>query len=56
MNIVHIIFLLQSYVTRLYRVHASGSTIHLEPVAIEPSSLDPRFIFILDVGLNIYIW
>ncbi|XP_077298659.1 FLII actin remodeling protein [Arctopsyche grandis] len=44
------------YVTRLYRVHASGSTIHLEPVAVEPPSLDPRYVFLLDVGLNIYIW
>lgn len=43
-------FFLQSFETRFYRVHAAGPSIHLEPVAISPYSLDPRFVFILDKG------
>ncbi|KAF7288043.1 hypothetical protein GWI33_000097 [Rhynchophorus ferrugineus] len=42
--------------TRLYRVHAAGPSIHLEPVAIKLSSLDPRYVFILDKGTKIFIW
>lgn len=46
-----------TYVTRLYRVHASGcSSIHLEPVPVAAESLDPRFVFVLDVGLKIFMW
>ncbi|CAH2096019.1 unnamed protein product [Euphydryas editha] len=44
------------YVTRLYRVHGAGSSIHLEPVAVRARSLDPRYVFVLDAGLAIYIW
>lgn len=45
------------YVTRLYRVHANGrSGIHLEPVTVSSESLDPRFVFVLDTGLKIYMW
>ncbi|XP_045498777.1 protein flightless-1 [Colias croceus] len=44
------------YVTRLYRVHGAGSSIHLEPVAVEAASLDPRYVFVLDTGLIIYLW
>lgn len=46
----------QHYVTRLYRVHGAGNSIHLEPVPVEADSLDPRFVFILDTGLTIYLW
>lgn len=50
-------FLFQIYVTRLYRVHGAGqSGIHLEPVPVTFESLDPRFIFILDAGLKIFMW
>jgi hypothetical protein len=49
--------ILQTYVTRLYRVHASGcSSIHLEPVPVSIESLDPRFVFVLDTGLKIFMW
>jgi len=49
--------ILQIYVTRLYRVHASGcSSIHLEPVPVAVESLDPRFVFVLDTGLKIFMW
>ncbi|KAL1488438.1 hypothetical protein ABEB36_014910 [Hypothenemus hampei] len=44
------------YETRLYRVHAAGPSIHLEPVAINANSLDPRYVFILDKGMTIFIW
>ncbi|CAG5045121.1 unnamed protein product [Parnassius apollo] len=44
------------YVTRLYRVHGAGSSIHLEPVPVSAESLDPRYVFILDTGLTIYLW
>jgi hypothetical protein len=48
---------LQTYVTRLYRVHASGcSSIHLEPVPVTAESLDPRFVFVLDTGLKVFMW
>ncbi|KRT80377.1 hypothetical protein AMK59_7406, partial [Oryctes borbonicus] len=42
--------------TRFYRVHAAGATIHLEPVAVSIESLDPGYVFVLDVGLKIFIW
>lgn len=44
------------YPTRLYRISLFGNTIHLEPVEISFSSLDPRFVFILDNGLSIHLW
>ncbi|CAG0886127.1 unnamed protein product [Darwinula stevensoni] len=44
------------YLTRLYRVHTFGQHIHLESVAVEPSSLEPHFIFILDNGPRIFLW
>ncbi|KAK3911726.1 Protein flightless-1 [Frankliniella fusca] len=45
------------YVKRLYRVHAASSHgIHLEPVAVAHTSLDPRYVFVLDCGLKIYLW
>ncbi|RZF40467.1 hypothetical protein LSTR_LSTR000346 [Laodelphax striatellus] len=46
-----------TYITRLYRVHAAGmSGIHLEPVHVGYESLDPRFVFVLDAGLKIFLW
>ncbi|OWR42979.1 protein flightless-1 [Danaus plexippus] len=44
------------YVTRLYRVHGAGSSIHLEPSPVSASSLDPRYVFVLDTGLRIHLW
>ncbi|XP_067629202.1 protein flightless-1 isoform X2 [Eurosta solidaginis] len=44
------------YTVRLYRVHASGSSVHLEPVAVHFNSLDPRYSFLLDAGIKLYIW
>ncbi len=33
----------------------SGS-VHLEPVQTEAAALDPRFVFLVDAGLNIFVW
>ncbi|XP_053984135.1 protein flightless-1 [Hylaeus volcanicus] len=43
-------------VTRLYRVHAAGASIHLEPVPVRFDSLDPGFVFVLDTGAKIFMW
>ncbi|XP_064414953.1 protein flightless-1 homolog [Latimeria chalumnae] len=43
------------YVTRLYRVYGKKN-IRLEPVPLKAASLDPRFVFLLDNGLEIFIW
>ncbi|CAB0009071.1 unnamed protein product [Nesidiocoris tenuis] len=45
-----------TYVTRLYRIHGAGAGIHLEPVPVSYESLDPRYVFVLDAGLKIFIW
>lgn len=37
-------------------MHPLGPSIHLEPVAISSSSLDPRYVFILDTGMKIFVW
>ena len=45
------------YATRMYRIHESPiNGVHLEPVAAEYQSLDPRFVFLVDAGLKIYVW
>ncbi|XP_053425145.1 protein flightless-1 homolog isoform X4 [Nycticebus coucang] len=43
------------YVTRMYRVYGKKN-IKLEPVPLKGTSLDPRFVFLLDQGLGIYVW
>uniref|UniRef100_A0A8B9YAM7 Protein flightless-1 homolog n=1 Tax=Bos mutus grunniens TaxID=30521 RepID=A0A8B9YAM7_BOSMU len=43
------------YVTRMYRVYGKKN-IKLEPVPLKGASLDPRFVFLLDRGLDIYVW
>uniref|UniRef100_A0A452THK1 FLII actin remodeling protein n=1 Tax=Ursus maritimus TaxID=29073 RepID=A0A452THK1_URSMA len=43
------------YVTRMYRVYGKKN-IKLEPVPLKGASLDPRFVFLLDQGLDIYVW
>lgn len=44
------------YQTRMYRVHGTGSSIHMEPVEVRPAALDPRFVFVIDNGDTIYMW
>ncbi|OXB68769.1 hypothetical protein ASZ78_002184 [Callipepla squamata] len=43
------------YVTRLYRVYGKKN-VKLEPVALKGTSLDPRFVFLLDHGLELFVW
>ncbi|XP_059764534.1 protein flightless-1 homolog isoform X1 [Balaenoptera ricei] len=43
------------YVTRMYRVYGK-TNLKLEPVPLKGASLDPRFVFLLDQGLDIYVW
>uniref|UniRef100_A0A7M4FCE8 FLII actin remodeling protein n=1 Tax=Crocodylus porosus TaxID=8502 RepID=A0A7M4FCE8_CROPO len=43
------------YLTRLYRVYGKKN-IRLEPVPLKGTSLDPRFVFLLDHGLDLYVW
>ncbi|XP_060882719.1 protein flightless-1 homolog isoform X1 [Labrus mixtus] len=43
------------YSVRLYRVYGKKN-IKLESVPVKGSSLDPRFVFLLDTGLDIFIW
>ncbi|XP_014398336.1 PREDICTED: protein flightless-1 homolog isoform X3 [Myotis brandtii] len=43
------------YVTRMYRVYGKKN-IKLEPVPLKGASLDPRFVFLLDRGLDLYVW
>ncbi|XP_012728550.2 protein flightless-1 homolog [Fundulus heteroclitus] len=44
-----------NYTVRLYRVYGKKN-IKLESVPVKGSSLDPRFVFLLDTGLEIFIW
>ncbi|XP_029432030.1 protein flightless-1 homolog isoform X2 [Rhinatrema bivittatum] len=43
------------YISRLYRIFGKKN-IRLESVPLKAASLDPRFVFLLDHGLDIYIW
>ncbi|NP_001015848.1 protein flightless-1 homolog [Xenopus tropicalis] len=43
------------YITRLYRIYGKKN-IRLEPMPLKSSSLDPRFVFLLDHGMDIYVW
>ncbi|XP_074821174.1 LOW QUALITY PROTEIN: protein flightless-1 homolog [Natator depressus] len=43
------------YITRLYRIYGKKN-IKLEPVTLKAASLDPRFVFLLDNGLEISVW
>uniref|UniRef100_A0AAZ3PVN5 Gelsolin-like domain-containing protein n=2 Tax=Oncorhynchus tshawytscha TaxID=74940 RepID=A0AAZ3PVN5_ONCTS len=43
------------YTVRLYRVYGKKN-IRLESVPLKASSLDPRFVFLVDTGLEILIW
>ncbi|TRY63076.1 hypothetical protein TCAL_04910 [Tigriopus californicus] len=45
------------YTTRTYRIHESQiNGIHMEPVQTEVAILDSRFVFLVDAGLNIFVW
>jgi len=40
----------------MFRVHANGTSVHLEPVKLCVASLDIKYVFILDSGLSIFLW
>ncbi|CAI4229081.1 unnamed protein product [Auanema sp. JU1783] len=44
------------HVTRLYRASVTGTQVDMEPVPVTSDSLDPRYVFLLDVGDTIWIW
>lgn len=45
------------YTTRTYRIHEGVfNGIHLEAVATEVQTLDPRYVFLVDAGLQIFVW
>jgi len=44
------------YNIRMYRIHEASHGIHLEAVTTSMDSLDPRFVFLLDAGLSIFVW
>eukprot|EP00057_Strongylocentrotus_purpuratus_P005896 XP_011660370.1 PREDICTED: protein flightless-1 homolog [Strongylocentrotus purpuratus] len=44
-----------TYTARMYR--ASGTqSLHLEAVPMDHESLDPKYVFVLDNGMDIFIW
>lgn len=43
------------YILRMYRLCGNKKP-HLESVPLEPQSLDPRYVFIIDNGMHILIW
>uniref|UniRef100_A0A8C5BF54 FLII actin remodeling protein n=1 Tax=Gadus morhua TaxID=8049 RepID=A0A8C5BF54_GADMO len=44
-----------NYPVKLYRIYGKRN-IRLESVPLKGSSLDPRFVFLLDTGLEIFVW
>ncbi|KAG8145810.1 hypothetical protein E2320_012293 [Naja naja] len=52
-DMIKLLFL--QFQRRLYRVYGKKN-IKLEPVPLKATALDPRFVFLLDHGLEIYIW
>ena len=44
------------FTNRMFRLHELANRIYMEAVSLEASSLDPRFIFLVDNGYKIYIW
>lgn len=44
------------HIVRMYRVHGKGASVHLEPVHADYTQLDPRYVFLLDSNLSIFIW
>ncbi|CAL1292808.1 unnamed protein product [Larinioides sclopetarius] len=44
------------YIPRLYRLETNNRVLHIESFPVEYECLDPRYVFLLDVGKKIYIW
>lgn len=48
-----------TYTHRMYRMHELANTsrqLHLQTIKYASSSLDSRFVFLIDAGLTIFIW
>ncbi len=43
------------YTTRFYRISGSHR-LHIEPVPLHYNSVDPRFAYLLDDGMKLYLW
>ncbi|KAG7270171.1 hypothetical protein CRUP_026172 [Coryphaenoides rupestris] len=52
---IHAVNLRNFLGAELYRVYGKRN-IRLESVPLKGSSLDPRFVFLLDTGLDIFVW
>uniref|UniRef100_A0A914W4B2 Gelsolin-like domain-containing protein n=1 Tax=Plectus sambesii TaxID=2011161 RepID=A0A914W4B2_9BILA len=44
------------YPTRLYRASVHGSQVVMQSVPVAAESLDPRFVFLLDAGMRMFVW
>ncbi|KAA0202906.1 hypothetical protein HAZT_HAZT000741 [Hyalella azteca] len=44
------------YPVRMYCIHPNSQCVHFETVALDISSLDPRHVFLLDDGKELYVW
>uniref|UniRef100_T1J3P6 Gelsolin-like domain-containing protein n=1 Tax=Strigamia maritima TaxID=126957 RepID=T1J3P6_STRMM len=44
------------HITKMYRLHPNNAQIHMEHIVLDVSSLDPRYIFLIDEGHTIYLW
>ena len=48
--------MLSFYPLRIHEGLFVDSGIHLEPVPNRAESLDPNYVFLVDAGLQIYVW
>ncbi len=44
------------YPTRLFRASVNGNQIIMQSVPVAAESLDPRFVFLLDAGMQMFVW
>lgn len=44
------------YPVRMYCIHPNSQSVHFETVAVDISCLDPRHVYLLDDGKEIYVW
>ena len=43
-------------IQHVFIVRSGTQKLHVELVAVNATSLDPRYVFFLDIGPKIYIW
>lgn len=44
------------YPTRLFRASVNGNQVIMQSVPVAAESLDPRFVFLLDAGMQMFVW